>query len=256
MAQITIQGAAHHEDTYNILLSILADLTALKVSQDASKTAIDELIADHATFKIVVDELVADHATFKTVADDTKALANDLRNKLLGDFVDGETDLAIGSDKPKVAYIAFEYHINGEEYSKGASTTGVALSGDTVPDTKAGAWALEINAAGTVSIVPASANGTGYVDKAAAIAALPAQTADKARLGVVAVLMSGGTFVPGTTDLDDVTVASSQFVDATPLLTTIGAAISTSAPATLSGAAPASLSASAPTAVGTLTTTS
>lgn len=233
MAEITPSGALSHKETYNILISLLADVTALKTSLDSANT--------------LITELRDDHATFKTVVDDTKTLANDLRNKLLGDYVDGATALGIGSDAPKVAYGAFDYHINGQEYSKGESTVGVALSGATVPDAKAGAWALEVDASGTVSIVEAPDNGTGYASAVAALAALPAQTADKARMGTVTIVNNGATFVPGTTDLSAVTVTDA-YADATPLLTTIGSAISSSSPATIT--------ASAPTAVGSLSTTS
>lgn len=233
MAEITPSGALSHKETYNILISLLTDMTALKTSVDSVNA--------------LATELRTDHATFKTVVDDVKTLANDLRNKLLGDYVDGATALGIGSDAPKVAYGAFNYHINGQQYSKTASTAGVALSGATVPDAKAGAWALEINAAGTVSIVEAPDNATGYASAVAAVAALPAQTADKARLGTVAILNAGATFVPGTTDLSAGTVTDT-YADATPLLTTIGSAVSSSSPDAITAAAP--------TAVGTLSTTS
>lgn len=188
-----------HEDLYNLLVSLLADITALKAAVDAGNT----------------------------VADAVKTLANDLRSKLLGDYVDGATALGIGSDAPKVAHGAFDYHINGQQYSVVADTTGTALSGATVPDAKYGAWALEIAASGTISIVEAAANATGYASSAAALAGIPAQTADKARMGTVVILNSGATFVPGTTDLSAVTVTDT-YADATPLLTTIGAAVSSS----------------------------
>lgn len=209
MTQITPSASMSHDALYDILISILDDLTALKAAVDSGAT----------------------------VLTDAKTLANDLRNKLLGDYVDGATGLGIGSDAPKVAYGAFTYHINGQQYSKTASTAGIALSGDTVPDATYGAWALEINAAGTVAIVPAAANGTGYASSALALAGIPAQTADKARMGTVVILNAGATFVPGTTDLSAGTVTDT-YADATPLLTTIGSAISSS-----------------PTAVGTLNTT-
>jgi hypothetical protein len=233
MPQISQTSLANYADATELLTAFLTDVTAIKTAADTQKTAIDELIDDHATFKTVVDAL--------------KTLVNDLRAKLLGDYVDGATVLAIGSEATGVAYGAFDYHINGKEYSLSVDSAGVALSGAVVPDAKAGAWALEVDAAGTVSIVEAPANATGYASEAAAVAALPAQTDDKARLGTVSVLMSGGTFTPGTTELSAVTVSHATFTDATPLLTTIGSAVSSSSPATLT--------ASKPTATGSLTVT-
>lgn len=199
-----------HDDAYAVLLSILADLTALKAAVDAGKT----------------------------VSDDVKTLANDLRNKLLGDYVDGATALGIGGTAQNVASGAFTYHINGQQYTKAAVTAGTALSGATVPDLLYGAWALEINAAGTIAIVEAAANATGYASSALALAGIPAQTADKARLGTVTILNAGATFIPGTTALDAGTVTDA-YADATPLLTTIGSVVSSST-----------------VAVGSLTTTS
>lgn len=231
MSELTHSAAQNQKELENLLEGILADLSALKTAADASK--------------IATDELIDDHATFKTVVTDAKTLANDLRAKVLGDFVDGATGLAIGSDDAaKVLHGAFEYHINGQEYSVAAGE--VVLSGEAIPDAKAGAFALEINAAGTISIVEATGNATGYATAEAALAGLPAQSADKARLGTVTVVNNGAIFTPGTTELSAVTVTDA-YADATPLLTTIGSAVSTSAPATLT--------ASKPTAVGTLATT-
>lgn len=205
-----------------------ADLVNLKTSVDTSKTAVDELIDDHATFK--------------TLADANKTLTNDIRAQLLADTVDGATALAIGSDKPKVAHGAFTYRINGVVYSVSADTVGTALSGADVPDLKAGGWALDINEAGIITIIPATDNATGYASELLAKAGIPAiAVADTVRLGTVTVLNSGGVFDPGTTNLDAATVSSATYTNAVPALVSLGSAISANSPATLTASKPTAM---------------
>lgn len=205
-----------------------ADLVNLKTSVDTSKTAVDELIDDHATFK--------------TLADATKTLTNDIRSQLLADTVDGATALAIGSTAANVANGEFTYRINGQIYRKDADAVGVALSGANVPDAKAGGWALDIDIGGTITIIPATDNATGYTTELLAKAGIPAiAVADTVRLGTVTVLNSGAIFDPGTTDLNAVTVSNATFTNAVPALTTLGAAISANSPATLTAAKPTAM---------------
>lgn len=233
-----------------------ADLVAAKVSLDTIKTALDELIDDHATFRISTDELIDDHATFKTLADATKTLVNDIRTQLLADTVDGGTGLAIGSSKDSVANSEFTYRINGAVYTKAADSVGVLLSGATVPLSKAGGWALDIDSAGTITIIPATDNGTGYASEVLAKAGIPAiVVADTVRLGTVTVLnTAGGAFIPGTTLLDAVTVSSKTFTNAVPALVGLGAAISVSSPTTLSAGKVPTLTAPKNTAMAAITT--
>lgn len=205
-----------------------ADLVNLKTSVDTSKTAVDELIDDHATFK--------------TLADATKTLTNDIRTNLLADTVDGGAGLAIGTTAENVANSAFQYRINGVVYLKAADAVGVALSGANVPDAKAGAWALDINEAGIITIIPATDNATGYTTELLARAGVPAiAVADTVRMGVVSILNSGAIFDPGTTALDAVTVSSATFVNSVPSLASLGAAISANSPATLAAAKPTAM---------------
>lgn len=69
----------------------------------------------------------------------------------------------------------------------------------TIPASKYGLIAVERVAAGTTTFVSAAANyTTGYDTEAAAIAALPAITADRVRVGYITVLASGSTWVAGT----------------------------------------------------------
>lgn len=109
--------------------------------------------------------------------------------------------LAMGSSsKAAVANDAFSYSIASDSYSKAATET--ALSGDNLPDGKCGAWRLEIDTAGTISIVEAS-NNTGYDTAALAVAGLSDESSSNACMGYVTVTnASGANFVPGTTLLD------------------------------------------------------
>jgi len=112
--------------------------------------------------------------------------------------------LAIGSDTTKVANSAFYYEIGGYSYYKAATET--SLSGSTIPQSKYGAWRLEINADGTISIEAASANSTGYTTPAKAIEGIADESSTKAAMGYVTVINTSGTFIPGTTGLDAVGV--------------------------------------------------
>lgn len=147
----------------------------------------------------IVADITSIYATFQTLTGPT-----------------GLTALAIGSDKPKVACGAFRYRIAGKEYAKAADTVGTALSGSTLPDVKYGAWALEIDAAGTVTINAATGNAAGYASSALAIAGIAAVVSTKARMGIVTVLNAGATFIPGTTNLDAGT-ATAVYIDGTTI---------------------------------------
>jgi len=145
---------------------------------------------------------IADLNAVDTLAENVRVLANAIRAHLVGDYLDGPTTLAIGSTKPNVSNVAFEYHINGKEYSKAAVAAGTALSGDDIPLGKYGAWALDIGINGTIDIVEADDNATGYTTAALAAAGLADPAADHIRMGYVTAMLADGAFVPGTTDLD------------------------------------------------------
>lgn len=74
-------------------------LDALRVTVSESKTLLDELHDDHATFKtalgqtkVLVDELHDDHATLKTAVDEVIAWAEALATKLNADTGVADTD--------------------------------------------------------------------------------------------------------------------------------------------------------------------
>ena len=227
-----IRDAMAHKELEALFKSVLSDLEKLKDAVDSAKT--------------LTDELRADHATFKTVVDDIKTAANGVISGLSGDYLDSSAALAIGSTKPNVANGAFQFHINGVEYNKAADTAGVALSGDEVPQSKFGAWALDIAANGIITIVPATDNATGYDSAVLAAAGLPAVAVDKVRMGYCTATNSAAAFAPGTTDLDNENVTDA-YTNATPFSGVLPSPVATSTPA--------AITAPAQTAVGTLTTT-
>lgn len=161
----------------------------------------------------VLRAVLVDLTTLKSFADSLKA-------SLVGKGMLGKAGLAIGSTKPNVANVACSYMIAGVDYPLAANATGTALSGDNVPKNKYGAWALDIDAAGSITIVPAAANATGYASAALAGAGIPAMAAAKVRLGYATAINTGGVFDPGTTELDAVGVTAT-YVDASSLYNSI-----------------------------------
>jgi len=110
--------------------------------------------------------------------------------------------LAVGSSsKAAVANNAFSFRINGNSYSKAAAET--ALSGDTIPQNKYGAWRLQIATDGTISIVEASNNSAGYNTAALAVTGLSNESSSAACMGYVTAMSTDAAgFVPGTIELD------------------------------------------------------
>lgn len=160
----------------------------------------------------------------KSFIDALQTLTNDIRSTLQGDYIVTLPGLAIGSTKPNVVNVAFDFGINGIVYKKAAITAGTALSGDNIPQATYGAWRLEIGINGTVDIIEAAANATGYASAVLAAAGLPALSADHASMGYVTASKSDAVFDPGTTDLDaaNTTIA---YTDGGTLFAAIGDAV-------------------------------
>ena len=105
--------------------------------------------------------------------------------------------LAIGSSsEAAVANNAFSYRLDPYSYSKAADET--ALSGETLPQDKYGAWRLEIGPDKTISIVEAD-NATGYDSAGQAVQALTVESSTNVCMGFVTVINTNAAFVPGTT---------------------------------------------------------
>lgn len=114
--------------------------------------------------------------------------------------------LVIGtSSEAAVANSAFKYMgQDGRVRSKAAAET--ALSGDDVPVSKYGAWMLEIDDDGTITVQEAGDNVTGYDSPALAIDGLPGVTSGSICMGFVTAINTAAAFVPGTTLLSAATV--------------------------------------------------
>lgn len=163
--------------------------------------------------------------TVGTQIDATTVLANSIRSALKGNFNFSLPGLLIGSTATAVANVAFDFIIAGIRYTKAAVAAGVAPGNDVIPQSTYGAVALDIVAAGTVTIAEAAANATGYATAALAIAGIPAVAATKARMGTVTVIKSDGAFTFGTTDLDAANVTT-VYTDSGTTFEAIGAAVS------------------------------
>jgi len=155
---------------------------------------------------------------------DIITLVNDIRSTLKGDYMVSKPGLAIGSTATAVSNVAFDFQIDGVRYSKAAVAAGTAPGNDVIPQSTYGAVALDINAAGTISVAEAAANATGYASAALAIAGIADVADGKARMGTVTATKSDGAFTFGTTDLDaaNTTVA---YTDGDTAFETIGSAV-------------------------------
>lgn len=147
--------------------------------------------------KDLVNELKADHASFRSLAS--------------GDAIINATTLSVGSTAENVASTAFQYKIDGVTYAKAAVTAGTAFSAADTINTGAatgffwGVWAVQINAAGTIS-TKSPASDQVYATEALAIAALPAADAGNVVIGYVTV--NSNEDVDWVAQTDDLTDAS------------------------------------------------
>jgi hypothetical protein len=109
--------------------------------------------------------------------------------------------LAIGGTATNVYNGAFTFDIGGTGYAKTATAAGTAPGNDVIPSGKYGAVAFDIGADGTIDVVEATANATGYASAVLAVAGLPAVEAAHTRMGYVTATKSDGDFTFGTTEL-------------------------------------------------------
>ena len=156
------------------------------------------MTAKCTTLNITDTELAASEVTLAA----TKALVNDIRTKLKGNYPITKTTLAIGSTPANVSNVAFNFTIGGVQYAKAAVAAGTAPGNDVIPQNKYGAVALDIDSAGTITVAEAAANATGYNTALLAIAGIPAVAGTKARMGTVTAIKTDGAFTFGTTALN------------------------------------------------------
>lgn len=110
--------------------------------------------------------------------------------------------LAIGSTNTAVASGAFTFDIAGTGYAKAAVTAGTAPGNDVIPKGKYGAVAFDIGADGTIDVVEATNNATGYATAALAVAGLAAAAPAHTRMGYVTAKNADDAFTFGTTALN------------------------------------------------------
>lgn len=131
------------------------------------------------------------------------ALRDDVLKILAGDYLVTTPTLAIGSTPANVSTVAFTFVVNGVQYQKSAVAAGTAPGNDVIPQNTYGAVALDIGADGTIDVIEAADNATGYASAALAVAGIAAVAADHVRLGTVSVIKTDGAFTFGTTSLAD-----------------------------------------------------
>ena len=151
-------------------------------------------------------------------------LLNDIRSRLIGDYLVSKPGLAIGTDTTAVSNVAFTYTINGIQYAKAAVAAGVEPGNDVIPQNLYGAVALDVDSAGTVTIAEAAANATGYASAELAIAGIPEVAADKVRMGTVTAIKTDGDFTFGTTALNAAN-STVVYTDAAPGMSGLGVAV-------------------------------
>ena len=223
------------------------DHGSFKTAVDTGKTLTDELHDDHASFKTAVDtsktltdELHDDHATNKTHMDDLKTAINALIAALKADGIINATALGVGSTPEQIASTAVQYLIDGVAYHKAAVAAGTAFTAADTINTGAaagffwGIWAVQIDAAGTISTKSPGADQV-YADEATAIAALPAADAGNVVIGYVTVkTLEDVDWVAITDDLTDASdCTEAKFYNTA---SSIPAAVSSSAAATITAA--------------------
>ena len=175
--------------------------------------------------KAIIDANATLVDSINTLATNCKTLVNDIRAKLVGSGLLSVPTLGIGSTPTGVATLAFDFVIAGKVYKKAAVAAGTALSGSTVPQNKYGAFRLQIGADGTIDLVAATGNATGYDSAALALAGLPAVASNHVAIGTITVMSTDpGGFIPGTTELSAAHVTEA-YADAQCIFEQIGAAV-------------------------------
>ena len=152
---------------------------------------------------------------------DVLEVVNPIRTALVGDNLWTTAALAVGTVGSNIGTGQVTYNINQGQYYKAAAST--TPSNSAVPDGTWGLLQVEIGTNGTIDIMSAAANGTGYSTYAKAVAAKPTIQADHVELGYAVFYTSGANFTPGSTSFSAATV-STTFVNATTTLSTLNAA--------------------------------
>ena len=115
--------------------------------------------------------------------------------------------LSTGTTADQVATKAFQFRVLGVAYTKAAVAAGTAPTATAIPEDTWGLFGFEIGVNGTIDLVDAADNATGYATEALAIAARPSTSASHCIIGYVTVMKSDGAFTGATTEFsaDNVT---------------------------------------------------
>lgn len=161
-------------------------LTGVKTDLTALTTAVNELIADHATYKTIVDEL--------------KAVVNAQLSADIGTSgCKTAPVLSATAAGVTLASTAFQYTINGVDYYKAAADTAfTATAHDVATGSKWASYKISIATNGTITITISAANN--YASEALAIAAVPATPAGECSMGYITVKSTAGAIWDATTD--------------------------------------------------------
>lgn len=185
----------------------------------------------------IVNELQADHATTKAQNDDLKTLINDIRSHLTGDrLFSGNPALAIDTNFDVQSANACVVSIDGVLASVAAATCDTGTTA-VLGASLWGIFLVSADAAGSLTATWDDNGGAGFADEATAIAALPAAPASEAPIGYVTVQAHASGFTAGTDALEGGTggnvATTTNYYNLADPLSSISAAVATSAPAAL-----------------------
>lgn len=215
-------------------------MTVRNLPSDIKVTGVDQqsLVNFLQNVQDLVNELRADHATFKTVVTDNKALANLLQHRSQNFVVSTSPALAIDTNFDVKNIGTTLFVAGGVSYTLGGNTSCDTGTTKTITGTKWGAFAVEASSASALSAnwAGGAAVLSAYDSEALALAAAKAlaPTADKCVIGYVTVQAHASGFTAGTDALTTGTggnvATTTNYYD---LSVPSFAAVSTSAPDTL-----------------------
>jgi len=136
------------------------------------------------TSRALINELRADHGTFKTVVDAIKTLLNAMRSNLNGSFVLGNPNLGIDTNFDVENQNAIDYVRAGLLKTLAANQTFDTGTGKTIAQDKWSICYLSISDSDAPDI---HWNGSDFDDEASAIAATPNVPANYVPIGYVTI---------------------------------------------------------------------
>lgn len=220
--------AADHDADNATVVELVTDHDADNDILDAHETLLEELGTDAdanstalGTWETLIEELAVDHDADNNVVADNTTAVNSLIDAYNESVVqDGNLAISATPEQFKTTQTAYVV-LKGFSVTKTATDSLTFTAADTINTGAAagdywGAWKVELGLDGTVYTHSVGADQV-YADEAAAIAALPATTANRVYIGYITVEANNGAAWIANTD--DMTAASdcqdANFVDAT-----------------------------------------